>query len=295
MKKTVFTGSGVAIITPFTEDGIDYPVLGELIERQIAGKTDAIIICGTTGESSTMTDEEHVEAIRFTVEKAAGRIPVVAGSGSNDTRYAIGLSREAEAAGADALLHVTPYYNKTTQPGLIAHFTAIAESTSLPVILYNVPSRTNLNIAPATIIQLSKISNIVAIKECNIEQAPEYMGRVADGFSLYSGDDGMAVPYMSLGGKGVISVMANLIPEDTHNLIQYCLDSDYTKAAALQCKSAPLCKALFCEVSPIPVKAALNMMGIAVGSCRLPLLDISECGGAILRKAMLDYGITLKE
>lgn len=291
MKKTIFTGSAVAIVTPYTNDGINYDVLGDLIEMQIKGKTSAIIICGTTGEASTMTDEEHIEAIRFTVKTAAGRVPVIAGTGSNDTRYAVDLTKEAEEAGCDAILTVTPYYNKTTQEGLIAHFTAVANATSLPVILYNVPSRTNLNINAKTVIALSKVPNIVAIKECNFSQVPDYISAVDPGFSLYSGDDGMILPYMVYGGKGVISVMANIIPEDIDELTACCLSENYGKARDIQLAMTPLCNALFCEVSPIPIKTAMSLLGMDVGECRLPLVPMSESGKEILIKAMKDYNL----
>ncbi|HOJ80544.1 MAG TPA: 4-hydroxy-tetrahydrodipicolinate synthase, partial [Clostridiales bacterium] len=219
MKKRVFTGSGVAIITPFTDDGVDFDKLGELIEYQINEKTDAIIICGTTGEASTMPDEEHIEVIAYTVRKVNGRIPVIAGTGSNDTRHAIHLSKRAEEVGADAILTVTPYYNKTTQEGLYRHFRAVAENIGIPVILYNVPSRTNLNIDPDTVVRLAELDNIVAIKECNLNQAGEIINRCGDDFTVYSGEDALVLPMLSLGGKGVISVMANIIPHATHDMV----------------------------------------------------------------------------
>lgn len=291
MKKTIFTGSAVAIVTPYTNDGIDYKVLGELIEMQIKEKTSAIVICGTTGEASTMTDDEHLKAIQFTVEKVAGRVPVIAGTGSNDTRYAVELTKEAEQAGADAILTVTPYYNKTTQEGLTAHFSAVAKATSLPVILYNVPSRTNLNISPKTIIALSQVDNIVAIKECNFAQIADYIPFVQSGFSLYSGDDGLILPYMVYGAKGVISVMANIIPRDIDALVTHCLEGNYDKGREIQLAVNPLCNALFCEVSPIPVKEAMNLLGMNVGECRLPLLPMSQSGKELLIKEMKDYNL----
>jgi 4-hydroxy-tetrahydrodipicolinate synthase len=289
MKKCIFTGSGVAIVTPFTEDGIDYEKLGELIEFQIKEKTDAIVICGTTGEASTMPDDEHVDVIAYTVKKVNGRIPVIAGAGSNDTKHAINLSKRAEQAGADALLSVTPYYNKTTQRGLYEHFKAIAENISIPMILYNVPSRTNLNINPDTIKQLSEIDNIVGIKECNLNQVAEVMNLCGDDFTIYSGEDGLVVPLMSLGGKGVISVLANIIPKDTHDMAAGYLKGDVEGSRKLQLKVAELVKALFIEVSPIPIKEAMNLMGMNIGKCRMPLVDMSEANRQLLIKAMKNY------
>lgn len=291
MRKHVFTGSGVAIITPFSEDKIDFDKLGELIEFQIKNKTDAIVICGTTGEASTMPDSEHISAIEYTVAKVNKRVPVIAGTGSNDTRHAVFLSKEAERVGADAILSVTPYYNKTTQRGLYEHFRIVAESISIPVILYNVPSRTNLNINPDTVFKLSQIDNIVGIKECNLNQVGDVVNLCGDDFAVYSGEDALIVPLLSLGGKGVISVMANIIPEDTHNIVMSYLNGDVETAKRLQLKTLNLIKALFCEVSPIPIKAAMNMMGMNVGKCRLPLVDISESNAEILKKALKEYGL----
>ena len=291
MKKCVFTGSGVAIVTPFTDDGIDFDKLGELIEFQIKEKTDAIIIFGTTGEASTMSDDEHVEAIAYTVRKANGRIPVVAGTGSNDTKYAVWLSKQAEESGADAILTVTPYYNKTTQEGLYQHFRAVAESVNIPVILYNVPSRTNLNIDPDTVQRLSEIDNIVAIKECNLNQAGEIINRCGEDFTVYSGEDGLVLPMLSLGGKGVISVMANIIPRDTHDMVASYLSGDLESSRKIQLKTLELVKALFIEVSPIPVKEAMNLMGMNIGKCRMPLVDMSGKNREILKRAMQNYGL----
>jgi 4-hydroxy-tetrahydrodipicolinate synthase len=291
MKKRIFTGSGVAIATPFTDDGIDFEKLGELIEFQVREKTDAIIICGTTGEASTMSDDEHVEAIACTVRKVNGRLPVIAGTGSNDTKYAVWLSRKAEEAGADAILSVTPYYNKTTQHGLYLHFKAIAESINIPVILYNVPSRTNMNIDPDTVQRLAEIDNIVAIKECNLNQAGEIINRCGNDFTVYSGEDGLILPMLSLGGKGVISVMANIIPRDTHDMVEAYLSGDIEKSRKLQLKALELIKALFIEVNPIPVKEAMNLMGMNVGKCRMPLVDMSDRNREILKKAMQNYGL----
>jgi len=291
MKKRVFTGSGVAIITPFTDDGVDFDKLGELIEYQINEKTDAIIICGTTGEASTMPDEEHIEVIAYTVRKVNGRIPVIAGTGSNDTRHAIHLSKRAEEVGADAILTVTPYYNKTTQEGLYRHFRAVAENIGIPVILYNVPSRTNLNIDPDTVVRLAELDNIVAIKECNLNQAGEIINRCGDDFTVYSGEDALVLPMLSLGGKGVISVMANIIPRDTHDMVASYLSGELEKSRKIQLKALELIRALFIEVSPIPVKEAMNLMGMNVGKCRMPLVDMSDKNREILKKAMLNYGL----
>lgn len=291
MKKRVFTGSGVAIVTPFTIDGIDYQKLDELIEFQIREGSDALVICGTTGEASTMPDAEHKAVMKFAVDKVNGRIPVIAGTGSNDTRHAIELSQYAQEVGADAILTVTPYYNKTTQRGLYEHFRMIAESISIPVILYNVPSRTNLNIDPLTIKELAQIDNIVAIKECNLGQVGDIINLCGDDFTVYSGNDDQVVPMLSLGGQGVISVMANIIPRETHEMVAKYLQGDVEDSRKLQLKTLNLIRALFTEVSPIPVKAAMNLMGMNVGNCRLPLVDMSEKNLEILRNAMKDYGL----
>ena len=291
MKKCIFTGSGVAIVIPFTEDGVDFYKLGELIEFQIREKTDAIVICGTTGEASTMPDDEHISAIEYTVKKVNGRLPVIAGTGSNDTRHAIHLSKRAQEVGADAILSVTPYYNKTTQKGLYEHFKVIAENLNIPVVLYNVPSRTNLNINPETVQQLSEIENIVAIKECNLNQVGEIINLCGEDFTVYSGEDGLVVPLIALGGKGVISVMANVIPRDTHEIAAKMLAGDLEGGRKLQLKTIELIKALFIEVSPIPVKEAMNQMGLGVGKCRMPLVDMSDSNRDILIKALKNYGI----
>ncbi len=291
MKKCIFTGSGVAIVTPFTNDGIDYDKLGELIEFQIRERTDAIVICGTTGEASTMPDDEHIAAIAYTVKKVNGRVPVIAGTGSNDTRHAINLSKKAEEAGANAILSVSPYYNKTTQRGLYEHFKAIADNVKIPMVLYNVPSRTNLNINPDTVKKLSEIDNIVAIKECNLSQVGEIINLCGSDFTVYSGEDGLVVPLMSLGGKGVISVMANIIPGDTHDMAAKYLTGDIEEARKLQLKTVELVKALFIEVSPIPVKEAMNLMGMNVGKCRMPLVEMAEANKQVLIKALQNYGL----
>jgi 4-hydroxy-tetrahydrodipicolinate synthase len=291
MRKPLFTGSGVAIVTPFTDDGVDYNKLEELIEFQIKEGIDSIIICGTTGEASTMPDDEHKATMKFTVEKVNGRVPVIAGAGSNDTRHAIELSKYAEEVGADAILTVTPYYNKTTQKGLYEHFKAIANSIKIPVVLYNVPSRTNLNINPYTMKALSEIDNIVAVKECNLAQAGEVANLCGENFTLYTGNDDQVLPILALGGKGVISVMANIIPKDTHDMVMKFLEGDIAGSRKLQFDLFNLIKGLFIEVNPIPVKAAMNLMGMNVGKCRLPLVDMSDKNLEILKKAMKEYGL----
>lgn len=278
MSKTLpFTGSGVALVTPFDGDKVDYDALGNLIEMHINNGTDAIVICGTTGEASTMPDSEHLAAIRYTVEKAAKRIPVIAGAGSNDTKHAVNLSKEVEAIGADGILSVTPYYNKTTQKGLIQHFTAIANAVSIPVILYNVPSRTGMNISIDTLKELSRIENIVAIKEAsgNISYATQIAAEVPELY-IYSGNDDIIVPLLSIGAKGVISVVANIMPEETHNICQYYFDNKTEDSKALQLKMLDIINALFIEVNPIPVKTALGLMGCKVGNLRAPLCEMDS-------------------
>lgn len=291
MKKQVFTGSGVAIVTPFTENGIDFNKLENLIEFQIKEGTDALIICGTTGEASTMPDEEHKEAIKFAVNIVKKRIPVIAGTGSNYTIHAIELSQYAESVGADAILSVTPYYNKTTQKGLVEHFKMIAKSVKIPMILYNVPSRTNLNINPETLKELAEIENIVGIKECNLGQVGEIVNLCPADFSIYSGNDDQVVPLLSLGGKGVISVVANIIPKDTHDMVVKFLSGDIAESRKLQLGMLDLIKSLFIEVNPVPVKTALNLMGMNVGKCRLPLVDMTERNIEILKNSMKKYGL----
>lgn len=291
----VFTGAGVAIVTPFKENGaVNYEKFGELIEEQIAGGTDAIIVCGTTGESSTLDHEEHLSVIKYCIEKVAGRIPVVAGTGSNCTETAVYLSTEAEKSGADALLLVTPYYNKATQNGLFKHYKTIADSVKIPCILYNVPSRTGCNIAPETVVRLcSEVENIVGVKEAsgNLSQIVKLMS-IADGkVDLYSGNDDQIVPLLALGGKGVISVLSNVAPRQTHDICEKFFNGDVAGSCAEQLRAIPLCNALFCEVNPIPVKKALNLMGKDVGSLRAPLTEMEEDNAARLEKAMKDYGI----
>lgn len=287
MKKTIFTGAAVALVTPFFEDGtVNYSKLAELIEYQIANNTDAIVACGTTGEASTLTDEEHKEVIRFTVEKVAGRIPVIAGTGSNDTAYSLELSQYAKEVGADAHLQVTPYYNKTTQKGLIKHFEYVADRVDLPMILYNVPGRTGMNILPETYGELCKHPNIVAAKEANGDVAAlvKTMDICGDKLDIYSGDDGLIVPMMSLGAKGVISVLSNIRPKETHEICQLFMDGKIAESAKMQKAYNNLINALFIETNPIPVKTAMNVMGFEVGECRLPLCEMSESNLEKLKK-----------
>ena len=293
MKKTVFRGAGVAIITPFTETGVNYPELGRIIDDQIAGGTDAIIITGTTGESATMTDAEHREAIRFAVEKVAGRIPVVAGTGSNETSYAIELSKYAEQVGADALLLVTPYYNKCTQNGLIAHYTAIADSVNIPAILYTVPSRTGVSIKTETYAALSKHPRIVAVKEASGDLSAILRLRavVGDELAVYSGNDDQIVPILSLGGSGVISVLSNVAPKATHDICQNYFDGNVAEAARLQIAYADLIDALFCEVNPIPVKTAMRRLGYETGPLRMPLSEMEPAHAAQLDAALRAHGL----
>lgn len=291
MKKTIFTGSGVAIVTPFNNNGIDYPKLGELIDWQIEKGTNCIVICGTTGEASVMPDKEHVEAIAFACEHVAGRVPVVAGTGSNHTVHAVELSKEAKKCGADGILSVTPYYNKTTQEGLYRHFIYIADRVDIPMILYNVPGRTNLNMDSKTIARLAQHENIYGIKECNINQVGEIVASCPSDFTVYSGEDGMILPLLALGGKGVISVMANIIPAETRNIVDKFFKGDIEGSREIQLKVLGLIKALFTETSPIPIKAAMNLMGFDVGECRLPLVPISESALNTLRKEMQAFEI----
>lgn len=293
MKKTIFRGAGVAIITPFTETGVNYPELGRIIEDQIAGGTDAIIITGTTGESATMTDAEHREAIRFAVEKVAGRIPVVAGTGSNETSYAIELSKYAEQVGADALLLVTPYYNKCTQNGLIAHYTAIADSVNIPAILYTVPSRTGVSIKTETYVALAKHPRIVAVKEASgdLSAILRLRAAVGDELAVYSGNDDQIVPILSLGGSGVISVLSNVAPKATHDICQNYFDGNVAEAARLQIAYADLIDALFCEVNPIPVKTAMRRLGYETGPLRMPLSEMEPAHAAQLDAALRAHGL----
>ena len=292
MKPVIFEGAGVAIVTPFTETGIDFDKLGELIEFQIANSTDAIIICGTTGEAATMPDSEHLSAIKYTVEKVNKRVPVIAGTGSNDTVHGMHLSAEARKCGADALLLVTPYYNKTSQKGLIAHFDALASAADLPVILYNVPSRTGMNIAVDTVKELAKRDYCVAIKEAsgNISYAAQIAAECPE-ITMYSGNDDMIVPIMSLGGKGVISVLSNVMPKETHDICALYKEGKVKESAALQLRLLELVNSLFCEVNPIPVKTALNLMGMNVGKLRMPLCEMSENNLERLKRALKAEGL----
>ena len=291
----IFKGAGVALVTPMKENGeINYDAFGRLIDDQIENGSDAIIAVGTSGEAPTLDDEEHIEAIRFAVERTAKRVPVIAGTGSNNTAHAVMMSKEAEKVGADALLLVAPYYNKATQNGLIEHYKVIAESVSIPSILYNVPSRTGSNILPETAAYLGRnVKNVVALKDAagNISQTAKTIELAGDSLDIYSGNDDQIVPVMSLGGIGVISVLSNVAPRQTHDIAQACLDGDYKKAAALQIRALELCRYLFCEVNPIPVKAALNLQGFEVGRPRLPLTEMEAEHQELLKKAMIAYGV----
>lgn len=291
----IFTGAGVAIITPFNEDGsINFEEFGRIIDNQIANSTDAIIVCGTTGEASTMSHEEHIATIKYCVDKVAGRVPVIAGTGSNCTREAINLAVKAEEVGSDGLLCVTPYYNKATQEGLYEYYKAISDAVNIPIIMYNVPSRTGTNIAPETAVKIAKeVKNVVAIKEAsgNISQVAK-LAALADGcLDIYSGNDDQVVPFLSLGGKGVISVWSNVAPKQVHDTIQAFMDGDIEVAKKLQLEAMELIGALFCEVNPIPVKAAMNMLGYKAGSLRAPLTEMTDANKAVLKKAMENYGI----
>ncbi len=294
----IFKGAGVAIATPFYENGdVNYEEFARLIDFQIENGTDAIIVCGTTGEAATMTEQEHMEVVKFCIEKVAKRVPVIAGTGSNCTETAIQLSKEAEAYGADAVLSVTPYYNKATQGGLYAHFSAIAKAINIPIILYNVPSRTGCNILPETAVKLARDhENIVGIKDAtgNISQTIKMMSLAEGCIDLYSGDDDQVVPIMSVGGLGVISVLSNIAPRQTHEICQKCLDGDFAAARELQFKAYPLVKALFSEVNPIPVKSALKMIGFEAGPLRLPLTELEPQNQELLRAEMKKYGLDLK-
>ena len=294
MKQTVFTGAGVAIVTPFTEDNkVNYDKLAELLEFQIANKTDAIIICGTTGEGSTLDHEEHSDTIKFAVDVVNKRIPVIAGTGSNDTSYAVKLSNEAEKAGVDAILSVTPYYNKTSQRGLIQHYNFIADRVSVPIITYNVPSRTGVNIKPETYYELSHHKRIVGAKESNadISALAQTIALCGDDLAMYSGNDDQITAFMALGGKGVISVLSNILPEVSHNIASKYLEGDYAESRRLQLEYLDLCNDLFLDVNPIPVKEAMNMMGMKVGDCRLPLYKMTDAARETLRKTLARHGL----
>ena len=293
MKKKIFTGAGVAIVTPFLEDGsVNYSEFARLIDWQIEQGIDCIIACGTTGEASAMPDEEHLAVVDFAVKQVAGRVPVLAGAGSNDTRHGINLAKHMLQSGPDGLLLVTPYYNKTTQKGLYEHFAATAREVDIPIVLYNVPGRTGLNMAPETVARLAcDFENIVGVKECVFDQVGTVRSLVGSDFAVYSGEDALAVPTMSMNGDGVISVLANLVPADVHNMMAACLNGDYKTAAAMQLKALPLIKALFAETSPIPVKYAMNKLGWKVGEGRLPLTSIGEDAAKKLEAALAGYGL----
>ena len=294
MKKTVFTGAGVAIVTPFDKDNkINYNKLAELIDYQINNSTDAIIICGTSGEGPTLDHEEHAEAIRFTAKYVDKRVPVIAGTGSNDTEYAVKLSNEAEKDGVDGLLMVTPYYNKTSQTGLIKHYEYINDRVSTPIILYNVPSRTGVDIKPETYYELSKLSNIVGTKEANgdVSSMLKTLSLCGDALDLYTGNDDQIAPVMALGGKGVISVLSNVAPKVAHDMAMAGYNGDHKKCLEMQLEYLQLCNDLFCDVNPIPVKEAMNMMGMEVGDCRLPLYEMSQSNKDKLRNTLKKYNL----
>lgn len=293
MKKILFEGCATAIATPFTETGVNFDEFGKLIEFQINEGINALVVCGTTGESATMTETERKETMKYAVDKVAKRVPVILGTGSNCTATAIELTKYAESIGADGALVVTPYYNKTTQEGLVKHYTKIANSTNLPIIIYSVPSRTGVNVTPKTCLELSKIDNIVAIKEAsgNLSQVAEIASLCGDNLSIYSGNDDQVLPTLSLGGKGVISVISNVAPKKFTNMVNYFFNGNIKDATRIQLESIELINALFCEVNPIPVKAALNMLGYNYGTPRLPLIEMSDSNKGILRNAIIKYGL----
>lgn len=294
MKNTLFTGAGVAIVTPFNADGsVNYDALGNMLEYQIANETDAIIICGTTGEASTLTDDEQIDVIEYTVNKVNKRIPVIAGAGSNDTAHGINLCKRCEKVGADGLLMVTPYYNKTTQKGLIKYYTDIAKAVDLPIIMYSVAGRTGLNIAPKTVETLAEIDNIVAVKEAsgNLSQVADIAARCGDKIDIYSGNDDQILPVLSLGGKGVISVLSNVAPKYTHDMVMSYMNGDTAKATKMQLDCIDLVHNLFSEVNPIPVKEALNMMGMNAGGYRAPLVEMEDDNRAKLEQSMKAFGL----
>ncbi|MCR4616195.1 MAG: 4-hydroxy-tetrahydrodipicolinate synthase [Clostridiales bacterium] len=294
MKDVIFTGAGVAMLTPFTEDNkVNYPVLEKLINYQIENSTDAIIICATTGEGATLNNEEHIETMRFAVEAVGGRVPVIAGTGSNDTAYAVQLSNEAEKFGVDGLLMVTPYYNKTTQHGLIEQFNYIADRVSTPIILYNVPSRTGMNILPETYYELSRHPRIVATKEANgdISALAKTIALCGDDLTIYSGNDDQIAPFMTYGAKGVISVLSNVAPKAAHEIAAKGLEGDLAACAKLQLEYLDLCNDLFIEVNPVPAKEALSMMGWDMGRCRMPLAPLTEAHREKLRATLIKHGL----
>ena len=290
---SIFTGAGVALCTPFTQDGVNFDAFGKLIDFQIDGGTDALIVNGTTGEPSTMSEEEKRAALSFALERTAGRIPVIAGTGGNDTKKVIAASIEAQKMGADALLIVTPYYNKATQKGLIAHYTAVADAVDIPIIVYNVPGRTGLNMLPETLAALAEHPNIAGMKEAsgNLAQVSEMARLCGDKCDLYSGEDGLVVPLLSVGGKGVISVVSNIAPRIMHDMVEKFLSGDIAGARELQFKVNPLAAALFCEVNPIPAKTALRLIGIDAGPLRLPRTEMSDANLARLKREMQAFGL----
>ena len=297
MKEILFEGCGTAIATPFTEDGVNFEEFKKLLENQVENKVDSIIVCGTTGEASTMTKDEKKETIKFAVDVVGKRTKVIAGTGSNNTADAIEMSKYAESVGADGLLVVTPYYNKTTQKGLVTHYSEIAKAVNLPIILYNVPSRTGVNILPETCLELSKIENIVAIKEAsgNISQVAQIASLCGENLTIYSGNDDQIIPVLSLGGKGVISVLSNIMPEYTHNMVRNYLDGNVKEACKMQLGVLDLIGNLFSEVNPIPVKYALNLMGYDYGIPRLPLIELSESNKEKLKQVMKKHGLIKEE
>lgn len=293
MKQPIFTGSGVAIVTPFNRETVDLSALGRLLDFQLENRTDAIIVCGTTGEASTMTYRERMKTIEFCVEHIAGRVPVIAGSGSNSTEVAIALSKDAERAGADGLLVVTPYYNKASQAGLIRHYQVLADAVNVPIILYNVPSRTGVNIAPESYAELAKHPNIIGTKEAsgNLSNLQKTRNLCPEDFYIWSGNDDETVPICALGGVGVISVVANIAPAVMHRLVQLCLLNDFEAAGSLQLELKELCDAMFCDVNPIPVKTALNLMDWNAGMLRLPLYEPSDANLKHIRNTLVKYDL----
>lgn len=289
----IFKGSAVALVTPFTDNGVDFEKLGKLVEYHIENHTDALVICGTTGEATTMSDDEQLAVIKYVVDKVQKRIPVIAGTGSNNTAHSIYLSQKAEKLGADALLIITPYYNKANQRGLKLHFEEIAKSVNLPIILYNVPGRTSMNIKPSLVAELAKIDNIVAVKEASgdLAQVAEIARLVPNDFAIYSGNDDSIVQLLSVGGSGVISVLANVCPRETHDLVQKFLDGDIEGSRKLQLDMKPLIDALFIEVNPIPVKTAMNLLGFEVGNLRLPLAEMDEKNLKVLKQELISRGL----
>lgn len=293
MIDSVFTGAGVALVTPLNDNGVDFDALGKLIDFQIENGTRALLICGTTGEAPTLSDAEHLDVVAYAVECAKKRVPVIAGTGSNNTEHAVMMNREVRKRGADALLWVSPYYNKTTQRGLIKHYQTLAASTDLPAIIYNVPSRTCVDIQAKTVCELSKIENIVGIKEAsgNVSRAAEIISECGDRIDVYSGNDDITVPLMSIGAKGVLSVLSNIMPAQTQKMCSLCLEGDFVSAGKMQIKLDRLIRALFCEVNPIPVKTALNLMGFRAGILRLPLCEMDEENLEFLKSAMRENGL----